>query len=80
MVGYRGGRIACVGTLSFWLVFLLIVQVFHISYVSEMLYVHSKVMIVDDRRVIVNYLFLMRPDLPNNRHLIIDGIGEPQRA
>lgn len=37
--------------------FLLIVQVFNISYVSEMLYVHSKVMIVDDRRVIVNYFF-----------------------
>ena len=26
---------------------------FRVSYVSELLYIHSKVMIVDDRRVIV---------------------------
>ena len=42
----------------FCLVLLIVVVPFFfffvVSYVSELIYVHSKVMIVDDRRVIVN--------------------------
>ena len=42
-----------------WLLLLIVPAFFLISYVSELLYIHSKVMIVDDRRVIVNpFLFL----------------------
>ena len=37
---------------------------FLISYVSELLYIHSKVMIVDDRRFIVTLSFLMLPNFP----------------
>lgn len=38
---------------------------FLVSYVSELLYIHSKCMIVDDRRVIVTLFFYMLPILPS---------------
>jgi hypothetical protein len=63
---------------SCWMFLLLIVRAFF-SYVSELVYIHSKVMIVDDRRVIVINPFLLQVfQVLTLDH--IDGIGEHQRA
>jgi phosphatidylserine/phosphatidylglycerophosphate/cardiolipin synthase-like enzyme len=52
MVGYRGGGEECVS------IFAVCHHSFHLingyRYVSELLYIHTKLMIVDDRKVIVS--------------------------
>lgn len=48
------------------------------SYVSEVLYIHSKVMIVDDRRVIVGVNFVLCVCLDQRNGL--DGIRQSQRS
>ena len=62
----------CSESLLCWLVFADCMY----SYVSELVYIHSKLMIVDDRRVIVT-LFLSSVS-PLLTLLMIDGIGEHQ--
>ena len=46
------------------------------AYVSELLYIHSKVMIVDDRRVIVSAPLPLHFELPGTDGRLADGVGE----
>lgn len=59
------------------LVILIVVLKSFLSYVSELLYIHSKVMIVDDRRVIVSCFLIFHgygTDI-----VVIDGFSQHQR-
>ena len=49
------------------------------AYVSELLYIHSKVMIVDDRRVIVSVPLPLQVEPAGTHELLADGVGEHQR-